>query len=84
MSSVIHLTKAERRQVEAVAEVLRPWGLAYSLERTHHLVVKVTGPKGGVWRMLLACTPKDADTAVDVSRRKAKALVQQINARLGL
>lgn len=82
--SSINLTKAERRQVEAAAAVFAPWGLTHTLERTRHLVMCVKGPRGGVWRMVLACTPKDADAAVNISRQKAKALVREINSRLGL
>ncbi|WP_332772952.1 hypothetical protein [Phenylobacterium sp.] len=81
--SSLHLTKTERRQVEAAEAVLKPWGLTYTLERTHHLVMKVVGPKGGNYRMLLACTPKDPDAAVAIARNKTRKLVHEINSRAG-
>lgn len=82
--SQVRLTKAERRQLEAVDAVLAPWGLHYELERTHHLIAVIQGPKGGRWRLLLACTPRDDDAAVEMARQKARHVVRQINARLGL
>lgn len=82
--SQVHLTKAERRQLEAVEDVLKPWGLTYTLERTKHLMVVVAGPKGGHWRLTIACTPRDPDDAVDYVRRNARKVVRAINQRLGL
>lgn len=78
----MHLTKVERGQVEAVAEVLKPWGLAWALERTHHLIMVLKDRRGGKWRLLLACTPRNAGDAVDIARQKAKRLVREINARV--
>lgn len=84
MSKAIAQTKTVRRQVDAVAEVLRPWGLKWELHAGHHPVILVSGPKGGVWRLAIASTPKDADAAEQNARQKARCLVREINARLGL
>jgi hypothetical protein len=84
MSHAIKLTKVERRQLEAVEAELKPWGLAYTLQRTHHLIVIVEGPKGGRWRVIIACTPRDADTAVTYARSNARSVIRNINERLGL
>jgi hypothetical protein len=84
MSSAIHLTKAARLQVEAIREVLAPWGLASQLvNEGPHMCLKVTGPRGGVWRLMIAGTPRDADAAVVMARGKARRLVRQINGRAG-
>lgn len=82
--SQARLNKAERRQLEAVAAVLAPWGLGYTLERTKHLVAVIAGPKGGRWRCIIACTPRDPDDAVDIARHNARHIVAAINRRLGL
>lgn len=85
MSSGIHLTKAERRQVEAIRAVLAPWGLQSELvSEGPHKALKITGPHGGVWRLLFASTPRDADAAVQLVRQKTQRLVREINGRLGL
>lgn len=82
--SQMHLTKAERRQVEAVEAQLKPWGPSYTLERTQHLVAVIAGPKGGHWRLVLACTPRNADAAIDMARQKTRRIIRDINTRLGL
>lgn len=85
MSKGVHLTKAQRGQVDAILEVLKPWGLRSEVvNEGPHMCLKVFGPKGGVWRITFAGTPRDPDTAIITSRKKAKQLVRDINARLGL
>ena len=83
MSRALHLIKAERRQVDAAAAVLRPWGLAWALGKDGpHLHMLVAGPRGGHWRLTLACTPRDQDEAVRFAERNAKRLVRVINQRV--
>lgn len=84
MSHAIKLTKVQRRQVEAVEAELEPWGLGYTLQRTHHLIMLVEGPRGGRWRVIIACTPRDADQAVAYARANARSVIRAINQRLGL
>jgi hypothetical protein len=78
------LNKAERRQLEAVEAELARWGLTYTLERTKHLIMVVEGPRGGRWRLTLACTPRNADDAVGHARLKARHIIRDINEKLGL
>lgn len=84
MSSGFNLTRVERDQLAAVEAVFKPWGLTYVLERTHHLIAVVTGPRGGHWRLVLSCTPRDDKQAIDHARQKARRVVKDINRRLGL
>lgn len=82
--SRLHLTQAERRQVEAMRDVLKPWGLTSELVHDGpHKCLKVTGPRGGVWRLPFASTPRDADAAETNARQKARRLVRAINGRAG-
>lgn len=85
MSRALSITKAQQVQIDAAAEVFRPWGLGYSLEMGgKHLIMKVAGPRGGTWKLTIACTPRNADNAADLTRQKAKRLINDINQRLGL
>jgi hypothetical protein len=85
MSKVIHLTKVQRLQVEAIEAELKPWGLRSQLvNEGKHMCLKVFGPKGGCWRITFAGTPRDEGSAVNISRQKAKRLIRDINARAGL
>lgn len=85
MSKALAITKAQRRQIEAAADVLKPWGLTWSAEQGgKHLIMKVGGPKGGEWRLVIACPPRDPDNAIDHTRQKAKRLVHEINDRAGV
>jgi hypothetical protein len=85
MSRVVSITKAQQMQIDAAAEVLRPWGLEWTVEMGgKHLSMRIAGPKGGSWRLPIACTPRCAEYAVDVTRQKARRLVNDINQRLGL
>lgn len=85
MSTAVKLTRAERIQVEAAAEVFRPWGLQHTVEMGgKHLTMRIDIPNVGVWRLTIACTPRSADNAVDITRQKAKRLVRDINDRLGI
>lgn len=85
MTKPLHLTKAMQRQVDAVAAVFAPWGLAWTVEAggKHHKIM-VTGPKGGRWAVTIACTPRDADHAVNIARQHARQVLGQINRKLGL
>jgi hypothetical protein len=84
MSTHMRLTRAMRDQIDAIREVLRPWGLQSDLAYDGpHLAVKVHGPRGGVWRLTIASTPRDAANAVGVARQNAKRLVREINSRAG-
>lgn len=85
MSSALHLTKAMRRQVDAIAAELKPWGLRWELANDGpHMMIKVHGPRGGVWRLGFASTPRDQDAAEQFARQKARRLIREINRRLGL
>jgi hypothetical protein len=85
MSKALSITKSQQRQIDAAAEMLRPWGLGWSVESGgKHLIMKVAGPKGGVWRLVIACTPRDPDNAIAFARQGAKRIINQINTRLGV
>lgn len=85
MSSVIVLTKAQQRQVDAIAAELKPWGLGWDVAKEgKHAQVKVRGPKGGVWKVTVAGTPRDEDHAVAFARQNARRVIRDINRRLGL
>lgn len=84
MSSRLHLTRAERLQVDAIREVLRPWGLTSELVNDGpHKALKITGPRGGVWRLSFTSTPRDMGNAVQHARQNAQRLLRQINGRAG-
>lgn len=84
MSKVIHLTKVQRLQVEVMQAELKPWGLASELvNEGKHMALKVTGPKGGVWRISFAGTPRDEGNAINIIRQKTKRLIREINQREG-
>lgn len=84
MSSGFHLTRWARLQVEAAREVFAPWGLTSELQQDGgHMYLKVTGPRGGSWRLVIAGTPRDGDHAVQHARQNAKKLLREINVRAG-
>lgn len=83
--SQIALTKVQRRQVDAAAEVLRPWGLPYTLSKTgKHLKMKVVAPRGGSHSLTIAGSPRDDDNALKMVRSEAQRLVRRINKAMGL
>lgn len=85
MTKPLHLTKAMQRQVDAVAAVFAPWGLAWTVEAGgKHAKMKVVGPKGGVWSVTIACTPRNEDHAVNTARQLAQRTLRAINKSLGL
>lgn len=85
MSKALSITKAQQRQIDAAAEMFRPWGLGWSVEQGgKHLIMKVAGPRGGTWRLVIACTPRDPDHAVAFARQGAKRIINAINTRLKL
>lgn len=85
MSSRLAITKTQQDQIDAVAEVLQPWGLTWTAEMGgKHLMVRVKGPKGGEWKITIACTPRSNGFAIDLARQKARRVVHDINNRLGL
>lgn len=85
MSRSLSITRVQRVQIDAAAEVLRPWGLAYELEMGgKHLLMMVHDPKGGRHKLVIACTPRSEGDAIDFARQKAKRLIRDINMRLGV
>ncbi|ODT88126.1 hypothetical protein [Phenylobacterium sp. SCN 70-31] len=85
MSKRLRLTRAARAQIAAIREVLRPWGLQSEIvNEGPHPGLKITGPRGGVWRLLVASSPRDEGDAVQTAAQKAQRLVREINGRLGL
>ena len=85
MSKAMTLTKAQQRQVDAIAEVLKPWGLTWVIGKDGpHFHVRIAGPKGGTWKVTIAGTPRDPDHAVAFARQNARRALRDINRRLGL
>lgn len=85
MSKQISLTKAQRVQIEAAAEVLRPWGLSWELKwNGPHAQLRIIGPRGVSDRVTLASTPRDIDAAACYARTNARKALNRINQRLGL
>jgi hypothetical protein len=69
------LTKAEARQIEAMLEIMAPFGLRAEVRnggRHKHLVF--TLPDQATRRLVIACTPRDADEAVKTARSHARRL----------
>lgn len=82
--STLRLTKTMRRQIDAIREVLAPWGLGSAIIYDGpHLVVKVWDRNGGAHRLSICCTPKSRDAAVNKAASKAKRLVRLLNERAG-
>lgn len=87
MSKQPSLTKAAQRQVDAAAEIFRPWGYAWTVEvGGKHLVMKIVHPRDRrlTGKLVIACTPKDADSAATYARQNARRLLNEINQRVGL
>lgn len=85
MSRAIALTKDEARQIDAIVDVLRPWGLPWELAKGgKHLALRITGPDGGRYRLTVASTPRDADQSVHFARQNARKLVRLMNSKVGL
>jgi hypothetical protein len=49
-----------------------------------HLAMIVQGPKGGSYKLAIACTPRNEGDAIDYTRQKAKRLVREMNQRAGV
>lgn len=78
------LTKIERQQLAIMREELTPWGLSSVVARGgKHLILKVWGPDGSAYRLVLACTPRSDGQTLDHARQNARRLVRRINERAG-
>lgn len=78
------LTKTMRRQIEAIREVVSPWGLGTAVvNEGPHMVVKVFAPDGGAHRISISSTPRCRDAAVHFAVQKARRLLRHINERAG-
>ncbi len=82
--SSLQITKRERLQIVAVREVFSPWGLATAVEMGgKHLILKVWARDGVIYRMPIACTPRNEGDAIGYTRQRARRLLRLINAREG-
>lgn len=82
--SALSLTKIERLQLEIMRQELTPWGLSSAVVMGgKHLILKVWGPDGGVYRLVLACTPRSDGHTLNFARQNARRLVRTINGRAG-
>ncbi|HYE47280.1 MAG TPA: hypothetical protein VEA44_16065 [Caulobacter sp.] len=73
--SGLALTKAEARQVEAMREIMAPFGLPSEvLVGGRHKQLVFTLPDASKRTLILACTPRDPDGAVKTARSHARRL----------
>ena len=64
---------SERKTIEAIREVLEPWGFDLSIiEGGKHKAVIARGPKGHRVRFTVSSSPRDADAQINMARQQAK------------
>lgn len=79
MSARPQFTKAEREQIEAMREALRPFGFTSWVEdKTKHRHLIVVDPGGGQHKLTIVCTPQNDGDAVTYARQKAARLARAI------